>query len=102
MQAVARRARNQNPASFFLQIERIKSAAEKAQDEDALRKLTDEFLAVTKKLAVQDWKGYESCSDSGHPPELTATIHPRHNAAPHPHPAARHRHKQLKSKSASA
>jgi hypothetical protein len=94
------------PANFFLRIERIKLAADKAQDEATLRKVTDKFLAITKNLAVKDWKGYESYSRSMHLPEPAAQGS-RGRAAPgssprvRPHASTRPGHKQ-KTKSASA
>jgi hypothetical protein len=78
------------PPNFFLRIERIKVAADKAQDEATLRKVTDQFLAITKNLAVKDWKGYENYSSSPHPPELNAKATLKHATPPNSTRAGSH------------
>jgi hypothetical protein len=58
------------PDNFASSIESIKKDAANTEDEPALRALTDRFLALTGKLATEDWKEYEtrcSAADANEP-----------------------------------
>jgi hypothetical protein len=100
------------PASLYSQIERVKRDAAAAKDKDTLRAVTDQFLAMTKKLAVKDRKEYESQASPAHAEKVASKPGPKHLTPKNSsiadfqvvgiHATSHPRDKRLKSKSASA
>jgi hypothetical protein len=100
------------PASLYSQIERVKRDAAAAKDKETVRIVTDQFLAMTKKLAVKDRKEYESQASPVHAEKVASKPGPKRVAPKNSSIAdfrivglratAHPRDKRLKSESASA
>jgi hypothetical protein len=100
------------PASLRRRIERVKRDAASAKDKDALRAVTDQFLAMTKKLAVKDRKEYENQASPAETEKAESKPEPKRVAPENLfstethtaglHTASHPRNKRPKSKAASA
>jgi hypothetical protein len=73
--------------TFNSQIEAIKRDTANAKDESALRAITDRFLALTGKLAAQDWKEFERGS-AGNAKEVAAEKPSKHKLSKNSRSAA--------------
>ena len=58
------------PENFDNEIQTVKRDAANARDHRTLQAVTERFLALTGKLAVEDWKQYESICTAADVKEL--------------------------------